>query len=176
MHAQLHVTVGCMPAWLNEGTAMYYAGEPQVREWLRMLRAPDSYDLRALDAPSLIEMPAERAHRAYAESLAMIVFLVDKYGEPGIRSALRALAQPGPAPLWERVSPGVDHRALMAALARKVFGAAPGAELDAILAGVICCYGLRAVGELSCRAGVPRSGPTTWIDRSDPRRPICSRW
>src|SRR6185295_10507347 len=81
IHAQLHATVGCMPSWLNEGLAMYFAGAPPIRTWLRMLRNPDGFDLATLEVPSFAAMPDDRAERAYAESLAMIVFIVERSGE-----------------------------------------------------------------------------------------------
>jgi len=37
-----------MPSWFNEGLAMYFAGTPPARQWVRMLRSPDAFDLASL--------------------------------------------------------------------------------------------------------------------------------
>jgi hypothetical protein len=169
LHAQLH-PLGCMPSWLNEGVAMYFAGPPPIRTWIKMLRSPDSFDLGALSVPSLISLPDDAAERAYAESLAMILYIVDRAGEAGLRAAVQALrvagtGAPGAAQeLWDHLYPGVGHRAVLDALARRMFGVAPGGELDAIFGGVICCHGLRAVGELGCRGVAPRADRRRWMD------------
>jgi hypothetical protein len=207
MHAQLHAAVGCIPAWFNEGVAMYFAGAPPVREWMQMLRGHEPFDLAALQGPSLAEMTSDNARRAYAESLAMVMLLVEQTGEPGLRTALQTLeglkreSPRAGLELWDRLVPGTGHGTVIDALARKVFGVPTGGELDAILRGPMCCAGLRAVSELSCRAGPPppegagregwideRSesrgrGPTgsaggegarpLWIDRIGPRRVAC---
>jgi hypothetical protein len=177
LHAQLHTAVGCVPAWLNEGLAMYSSGPPPLARWLRMLRSPDAYDLGELAVPSFAVLPTERAERAYAESLAMIVFLIERSGEAGLLSALAALrASPSAAAraaLWDRLYPGTGHRQLLDALARKLFGAPLGAELDAALRGAVCCHGLETVATLACRGVPPRPDRTTWLDRSSSPRALC---
>jgi hypothetical protein len=180
MHAQLHATVGCMPSWLNEGLAMYFAGSPPARLWVRMLRSPDTFDLTALEVPSLATMPEDRAERAYAESLAMVVFIVERTGEPGLRAAVRALgtlsreSPRGALDLWERLYPGAGHPEVLDSLARKIFGVTPGSELDDIFKGAICCYGLRAVNELGCRGAPLRPDKTSWLDQTSSPRAMCS--
>jgi hypothetical protein len=180
MHAQLHTTVGCMPAWLNEGLAMYFAGTAPIRPWIKMLRSPDAFDLTALQIPSLSAMPADRAERAYAESLAMIVFLVERSGPPGIPAAVHALrAASREAPragldLWERLYPGAGHHEVLSALAHKIFGVALGSELEDIFKGAVCCHGLRAVTELACRGTPLRPDRTSWIDQTTTPRTACS--
>ena len=174
MHAQLHAAIGCMPSWLNEGLAMHFAGPAPVRAWIRMLRGPDGFELGQLEVPSFVSLPGERAERAYAESLAMIEFIVDRAGDAGLRAAVHT----GPGPrggrgLWDRLYPGTGHRALLDALARRVFGVAPGGELDAILRGPVCCHGLRSATELRCRAGTPRTDRTRWTDLSSAPRATC---
>lgn len=179
MHAQLHGAVGCMPAWLNEGLAMYFAGEPPVRAWLKLLRTPDAFDLGSLQGPTFAFLARDRAERAYAESLAMIVYLVEHAGEPGIQTAIRTLrmatrtAPRAGLDLWDRLYPAAGHRALADALAHKLFGIGPGGELDAILQGAVCCSGVRAVGELSCRGAPPRPDRKFWIDRTSSPRALC---
>jgi hypothetical protein len=169
MHAQLH-PVGCMPAWLNEGTAMYFAGPPPLRTWIRMLRRPDSFALGDLALPSFALLPDQSAERAYAESLTMVLYLVDRTGEAGLRAAVQALRVAGtdtPRPgqeLWDRLVPGIGHRAVIDAMAHRVFGVFPGRELDAILRGAICCHGVRTASELRCRGTAPRMDRRRWVD------------
>ena len=178
MHAQLHAAVGCMPTWFNEGLAMYFAGSSPMREWLQMLRSADDFDLSTLRAPRLTVMPEARASRVYAESLAMIVFLVERSGESGLQGGVQALAaaaresQHRELDLWERLYPGASHRAVLEALAHKIFGVMPGSELDNILAGAVCCYGLRSVHELHCRGAPPRQDPI-WIDKTATPLAVC---
>src|SRR5262249_50613198 len=156
-----HTAVGCMPAWLNEGLAMYYAGAPPIRPWLRMLRNPDAFDLATLEVASFAAMPDDRAERAYAESLAMIIYAVERSGEPGLRATVQSLRTAHPEhSVWDRLYPGAGHRAVLDVLARKVFGVPLGGELDAMFRGAICCHGLRAVSELGCRGVVPRTDRT----------------
>jgi hypothetical protein len=178
LHAQLH-PLGCMPSWLNEGTAMYFAGPPPVRTWTRMLRSPDSFALGDLSLTSFAQLPEESADRAYAESLAMVLYIVDRGGEAGLRAAVEALRAAGTATpragqeLWDRLYPGIGHRALVEVLAHRVFGAAPGAELDAILRGAICCHGLRSAGELRCRGTAPRADRRRWLDYTATPASVC---
>lgn len=179
MHAQLHAAVGCMPAWFNEGLAMYFAGAPPVRTWLKMLRDPGTFDLDALSVPTFAFLPDQRAERAYAESLAMIVYLVQRSGEPGLPTAIRTLQTLGRGTpraglnLWDRLYPGAGHRAVVDALAKKLLGASPGGELDAIFRGVVCCHGMRSVAELGCRSVPPRPGEKYWIDETGSPRAWC---
>jgi hypothetical protein len=169
LHAQLH-PVGCVPAWLNEGAAMYFAGAPPVRLWIWMLRMADSFDLTQVSVPSFTLLPGESAERAYAESLAMVLYIVDRAGEAGLRAAVQALRAAGtdtPRPsqqLWDQLYPGIGHRAVVDALAHRVFGVFPGRELDAILRGTICCRGVRSAGELRCRGVAPRMDRRRWVD------------
>jgi len=178
LHAQLH-PLGCMPSWLNEGTAMYFAGPPPVRTWIRMLRSPDSFALGDLSIASFVQLPEESAERAYAESLAMVLYIVDRGGEAGLRAAVQALRADGTGTpragqeLWDRLYPGIGHRALVEALAHRVFGAGPGSELDAILRGAICCHGLRAAGELRCRGAAPRADRRRWMDYTATPASVC---
>ncbi len=182
MHAQLHTAVGCMPAWLNEGLAMYFDASPPLRDWLAMLRGSDSFDRTQLQGPTLVKLSAEAAQRAYAESLAMIIFAVEHGGEASLKTAvqtLRAALRESPRAgleLWDRLYPGASRSVVLDSLARKMFGMPVGRELDAILKGPLCCYGLRAVTELSCHPGSPPpEAPTrgSWLERSGPRRAYC---
>jgi peptidase MA superfamily protein len=173
LHAQLH-TVGCMPAWLNEGLAMYFAGAPPIRSWMTMLRHPDPYDIASLEVPSFAALIDERAERAYAESLAMILFIVERSGDAGLGAAVQSvrLARPERG-LWEVLYPGTGDRAVLDALARKLFGVPVGGELEAMFRGAVCCHGLRAVAELRCRGVPPRPDRVRWIDQSSSPRDAC---
>jgi hypothetical protein len=182
MHAQLHATVGCMPTWFNEGLAMYFAGTPPMREWMQMLHSADDFDLSTLRAPLLTMMPEPRARRVYAESLAMIVFVIERSGELGLQSAVQVLeaaareSQHREVDLWERLYPGASHRAVLDALAHKLFGLPPGSELDDIFRAAVCCYGVRSVRELHCRGAPLREDPS-WIDRTATPFAVChARW
>jgi hypothetical protein len=179
MHAQLHAAVGCMPAWFNEGLAMYFAGTPPARQWVRILRSPDDFDLTSLQVPTLAKLPGDRAERAYAESLAMIVFIVERSGEAGLKAAVQTLgAAVHESPraglnFWERLYPRTGHRDVLNALAQKVFGLALGSELDAVFTAAVCCYGFRTVRAFGCRGALARSDKTTWVDQSSSPRAVC---
>jgi hypothetical protein len=182
MHAQLHAAVGCMPVWFNEGAAMYFAGAAPAREWIELLRAPAPLELALLEAPVLDERAAPRADRVYAQSLAMILFDVERAGGAGLAPAVLALSDANRASpreglaLWSRLHPGVDHAPVLEALARRIFGAPPG-DLGAILDGPLCCHGLLRAAELTCRATAARPGRTAWIDEtSSPRASCRARW
>jgi hypothetical protein len=116
----------------------------------------------------------ERAERAYAESLAMILFIVERAGDAGLKAAVASVRLGRPERgLWEVLYPGTDHRAVLDALARKLFGVPVGGELDAMLRGAVCCHGLRAVGELRCRGVPPRPDRMRWTDQSSSPRDAC---
>jgi hypothetical protein len=175
MHAQLHTAVGCMPRWFNEGMAMYFDGTPPLRDWVAMLRGPDAFDLALLRAPLSATTPTTQVGRVYAASLAMILFLAARGGEPALRAAVQAAqdASRGAADLLDRLGPDLKSRAVLDALARKVFGVGLGDELDAMIKGAVCCTGLRAISELRCRGGAPQPDKSIWIDSTSTPRAAC---
>jgi hypothetical protein len=179
MHAQLHSAVGCMPAWFNEGTAMYFAGSPPIHAWLQMLRRPEAFDVEPLQASSFALLPDDRAERAYAESLAMVVYLVEHAGEPGVKTAVQTLRAARHSPshagldLWDRLYPATPPVTVVDALARRIFGVAAGRELDGILQGVVCCHGVRSVTALGCRGAAPRPDEKYWIDETRLPHALC---
>lgn len=180
MHAQLHATVGCMPFWLNEGLAMYFAGTPPIREWFGMLRSPATFELASLQEPSIHDLKDEAANRVYALSLAMIVHIIEQAGEPGMRGALQSVRAAGSRPaaleIWERTYPGVGYRVVLESVSHKLFGA-PRGELDDIFRGAICCHGLRSVSELGCRGAPARPDESYWSDASVSPRATCrNKW
>lgn len=179
MHAQLHTGAGCIPAWFNEGSAMYFAGEVPVLEWLGWLRARDGVGLAGLHGPGFTEMTADRAGRAYAISLAMVLFAIEQAHGEGIQPAVRAALAAGRGSprasleLWDRLFPGADERAVQDLLAGKLLGVGTGGALDDKLRGGVCCYGLRSPGETACRSVPARAGSRIWSDRSGPRVAQC---
>ena len=176
MHAQLHAAVGCMPAWFNEGLAMYFAGAAPVSEWLAQIRHPVPLEVATLSAPTIDEDRTEIALRLYAQSFAMILFIAERDGETGLHAAVQ-VAHSGEKALWDRLAPGIDERAVTDGLARRLFGVPRGRELDAVLANTICCFGLRSLADLGCRGVSPRPGETIWTDRTNSPRATCStRW
>jgi hypothetical protein len=171
MHAQLHASVGCMPAWLNEGLAQYFASRPPVRGWLQILRTA-ALDLDAVQGPTLAELSRERAEVAYGASLAMVLYLAQR-GEPALRAAVQ-LARAHDGHLWDQVAPGVRSRPIIESLARRVFDTEPGPALDATLAGAICCWGLRALRGFGCRAATDKPADRrTWFDETRTPHALC---
>ena len=176
MHAQLHAAVGCMPAWFNEGLAMYFAGNAPITEWLAQIRHPEPLEVATLSAPTIDEQRPEIALRLYAQSFAMIMYIAERGGETGLRAAVQT-AHAGEKALWDRLAPAVDERAVTDVLARRLFGVPRGRELDAVLANTICCYGLRSLADLGCRGVPPHPNETIWTDRTNSPRAACStRW
>jgi len=180
MHAQLHAAVGCMPAWFNEGLAMYFASRPPIGGWLRVLRGRDGFDLTTLHGPTLADLTRERADLAYAQSLAMVLFVAQAgdAGDAGLRTAVqaaRAAALQGrpDADLWDRVAPGAGTQAIIEALARRMFGVPPGPALDAILDGAVCCWGTRTLRAFGCRGAPPQPDKRIWIDETRTPHAVC---
>ena len=159
MHAQLHSGVGCMPAWFNEGAAQHFAGRPPVATWISILRegAPFSFD--ALSVPTITDAPKEDAPLLYAQSLAMLLFVVDRTTERTLADVVHALheiEQPDPQlrarALWKTLAPAASAADVRVSLARRLFGPVPELELDALLAGPVCCSGERHLSDLVCHA------------------------
>lgn len=179
LHAQLHAAVGCVPAWFNEGTAMYFAGAVPALEWLKLLRTHDGLDLASLQGSVFLEMPADRASRAYAISLAMVLFAIESSQGEGIQPAVRAVqAAMRGSPragleLWDRMFPRVDDRTVLDMLAHKLFGVGLGAALDDKLRDAVCCYGLRSPSEIACGGAPGRPGRRMWTDRVGSRTALC---
>ncbi len=151
VHAQLHATVGCMPIWLNEGAAQYFANTAPDRTWFHMLKTKSGVDLREMQASVVEDVHAEPAD-VYAQSLAMILYVFAR----GDSLADLAHDRGGPATeLWARRYPTASQADVLDAVAHRVFGIGQGADLDAILGGQICCHGQYTLSELACH-GAPR--------------------
>jgi hypothetical protein len=165
MHAQLHAAIGCMPFWLNEGLAEYISGPPPLRQWLELLRSPGSFELDALRNPALLDRELDARH-VYGVSLAMVLYILEHGGQPGLHQALRTVhgADTERAiELWNTMYPRIDYPAVLDSLAHKVFGV-PLDQLGGILDGALCCHGLSDVNELRCRATPTRTGTRLWFD------------
>jgi hypothetical protein len=170
MHAQMHAVVGCTPFWFNEGLANYFAGATPTKEWVAMARTGEPFDLTTLREPAIHDVKAQNAQRMYAVSTAMVLYLVHRGGEVGIREAIR-IAQSAPTipaalDLWPRMAPNVQYPLVLETLATRIFGVPPGPELDALLAGPLCCLNLRSPADVTCRAPDPNAT----------RRELCRRY
>ncbi len=168
MHAQLHTGVGCMPAWFNEGAAQLFAGRPPVATWMTMLKERASFDFDALGAPTIAEAPKDDAPKLYAESLAMLLHVIDRPSQGGLAEVVQSLHEIDVADpelrartLWRTLSPSTTPSHVRASLAKRLFGVSSEADLDALFAGPVCCTGERRLADLSCRAdgdASPRDG------------------
>jgi hypothetical protein len=115
----------------------------------------------------------------YAHSLAMLLYVIDRGGEAGLRDAVQTVHFAGAdaRKLWGKLYPGTGDRPVFDALARKMFGVPLGPELDTMLQGTICCSGLKSVSTFGCRSVPSRPGETSWTDDSaSPRAACASRW
>jgi hypothetical protein len=165
MHAQMHGAVGCTPFWFNEGLAQYFAGTVPIKDFVAIARG-EPFDLDTLRDPTVFDMKAENAARMYAVSLAMVLAIVHRRGDVGLRDAVR-VAQSAESvgaalDLWNRVMPSVAYDEVVETLAAKVFGTTPGPALGTVL----CCAHVRSPSEVSCRA--PGSEP--------PRPEVCRKY
>jgi hypothetical protein len=159
MHAQLHAGVGCMPAWFNEGAAQYFSGRPPVATWMTMLKERDTFDFDALSVPTIVEAPKEDASKLYAQSLAMVLFEVDR-SKGGLAEVVHELQEIDVSDprrrartLWKTRNPSASAADVRATLAKRIFGVASERELVSVLEGRVCCTGERRIGDLACHAG-----------------------
>lgn len=99
LHAQLDTVVAETPRWFEEGLAQYFAGErgPGVqRQWTLMRRNRTYIPFASLTDSFQAFDTGSDAGLAYAQSLAMIEWLVDRAGTAGVARAVAALkADPG---------------------------------------------------------------------------------
>jgi hypothetical protein len=177
MHAQLHAGVGCTPLWFNEGMAMHFAGLPVRREWMSMLGAGQAFEPASLETSTIEEMPKSDVELVYAQSLTMVLFLIDRRApDVAVREAVSELAgmpRSSRLRLWSKRYPDVGRRELLDFLARRIFKVPRGPELDAIFRGAVCCYG-SDVSEFGCR-GQPLSPKkeSVWFDDSQTPKAMC---
>jgi hypothetical protein len=174
MHAQLHATIGCMPSWFNEGLASYTASDLSLAGLFAMFRDRDPLDPAQLEVRTLGALSKADAPRAYWQSVAMVVYAIDHAEGSTIASAVRRLGELGADPdhrlaAWRRWFAGVDQHAMLDALARHVFGAS--GNVDELVRGPACCWGIRDFSQLGCRAPTTRASEEPWLDRS--RHPVA---
>src|SRR6185436_9162666 len=115
---------GCTPVWLNEGTAMYFAGRPPRAEWTRMLRKRELVDIRRLEVSTIDQVGIEDVDLLYAQSLAMVLFTADPASEAPLARVFEDLddSRAHTGGLWARRHPGIGPRELVDSVARRVFG------------------------------------------------------
>ena len=148
VHAQLHVTIGCMPIWLNEGVAQFFANTPQTNAWLHMLKGKPPIEPGDMQVATVDEVKAEPLD-VYAQSLAMVLYMFAR----GDSLADVVHDRRGPwMDLWARRYATASEHDVLDAVARRVFGIAQGPELETLLAGDVCCHGFNNLAELGCHA------------------------
>lgn len=94
LHAQLDTVTGNPPRWFEEGLAQYFAGEqgPEPRRLRALMRRNRTYIPfgSLIDSFQVFEAGPD-AGLAYAQSLAMVEWLVDRAGTQAIAKAVAAL-------------------------------------------------------------------------------------
>ena len=83
-----------IPTWLNEGISMYAEGEmqPVYLSYLAMAVAQDSlFSVRSLASP--FSADADKSYLSYAQSLSLVEFLIQEYGQEKIHSLLDVFRQ-----------------------------------------------------------------------------------
>jgi hypothetical protein len=109
----------------------------------------------------------------------MVMYIVDRAGDPGLRSAAAALhaadSERAAIEHWEKSYPGIGPPQLLDFLATKLF-AKPRAELDPLLAGPLCCHGLRDLATVACRATAARATTRPWFEGTAPRALCENKW
>jgi hypothetical protein len=174
MHAQIHSGVGCAPAWLHEGAAMYFSHRAPEVDWKRIVRDGATLPFEVLSAPSVVGSAAERSKEdvdvAYGESLAMLLYAMeqgrslDVLVQP-LRDARPELARAKASGLWRATEPNLTPRDLRAWLARRIFGASSVSGLDdAIRASAVCCTGYGRAATFACRVVAPRPAEPQWFN------------
>jgi hypothetical protein len=148
MHAQIHAAIGCTPIWLNEGAAQYFANLAPDRTWFRMLKSHTGLDPRELAVATIDEVHADTTV-AYAQSLAMLLYA---FAHGDSLSDVLHDKRGAWTDLWARRYPDATEHDILDAVAHRVFGTHQGPELDAILAGEVCCRGSYTVNDLACHA------------------------
>jgi hypothetical protein len=178
MHAQLHAGAGCMPVWLNEGAASYFSGRPRIDAWIDMLRRRRVIDLPSLQVSTVEEVRADSTSLVYGQSLAMVLYAIERSEERSLEDAVRALREldesargAGGRALWSHLFPGVTERDLLVWLGVRMFGVRPGSTLDGILAGAVCCQSGSRIHDFSCYGAPARPDKRVWFDES--RSPVA---
>jgi hypothetical protein len=144
-----------------------------------MLRAPDALALESIQDPVVRDLRVDHVRRSYAWSLAMVFYIIERAGEPGLRSAAMTLAgadtRKTALELWDKTFPNVGKVEVLDALAMKLFGKPHDAIADAV-GGPLCCHGLRDLKTIACRATEPRTGSNHWFEGTAPRALCENKW
>lgn len=181
MHAQLHAAAGCMPVWLDEGAASYFGGRPPKDTWIGMLRRRQILEPSALEASTVEEVKGGSLDIVYAQSVAMVLFAIDRSSDESLRDTVRELrarkidrlSRAG-LRLWSDLYSDVDARSLGAWLGVRLFGMRPGPGLEAALAGGVCCQNERTIRDVTCYGAPAPPGARFWIDDSRSPPGMCS--
>ena len=94
VHQAVFSPYGELPTWLDEGLAMYNEGEPDPRyqSWLKKAVSEDKLiSVRTLCSPFSAE--PEKAYISYAESLSLVRYLLDNYGQDKMLNLLTLIKQ-----------------------------------------------------------------------------------
>jgi hypothetical protein len=171
MHAQLHAGVGCMPAWLDEGLAQYFAREVPETEWLKMLSGGPAPSVAAMQVPAIEDVDGFKPSVAYAQSLAMVMLAIEHTSS--IPEILRELHGGPPRKLWDRMLPGAGDRDVLEALSRRLFNLPLGRVAEELASGVCCA---RSGITLTCRGAHQRPNDRTlWFEDHEMCQMIESR-
>lgn len=161
MHAQLHAGVGCMPAWLDEGVAQYFARDVPQTEWLAMLGTRAAPSLARLQVASIQDAVEASPALAYAQAYAMVLFAIGRgHSVHELMGQTRRLGTRAPTKLWTELFPGAEDRDVLDALAQRIFGMPSGRAVTDLLAAGVCCthHGV----ELTCIAAKARPEHRTY--------------
>ncbi|HEY8431032.1 MAG TPA: hypothetical protein VIL20_21785 [Sandaracinaceae bacterium] len=121
-HAQLATIGGVIPHWLNEGLAQWMEGDPSpqaIAAWRRMARDRFFIPFPSLEGRLLDIDDARDAQLAYFQSLAMLLYLVERRGTRGIREAIEQVEAGRHTDLLERLVPDASGETFLAFLARR---------------------------------------------------------
>ncbi|MCA9622300.1 MAG: hypothetical protein KC731_24920 [Myxococcales bacterium] len=175
MHAQLHVGAGCLPIWLHEGAAQYFAGTTWREEWIGMLRTGSVVPFEQLAASEVTDTNVDEK-TLYAQSEAMVVLALAQNEARSLASIVSALAEV-PADervhLWNHLFPSLSRTEFLDWMAQWIFEVdawtqVPGADTP------LCCQGHRPF-ELRCYVAPPseEEGATRWLDHSRASLGFC---
>jgi len=117
--------IGTLPAWINEGLAMFSEGQLDIDMQSQLdnaVRSDQLISLRSLNG-GFSELP-DKADLSYNESYSVVKFLIDTYGEGKMTSLLIALRDAKPIDTALQDVYGFDTDGLEDAW-RKSVGAAP---------------------------------------------------
>ena len=106
-----------LPTWLGEGVAQLFdeGGGDEVEDTFALLVREHTYvPLASLDGPFVDIEDSTDARIAYHQSLAMVLYLVDRRGERGLAEAMQHLvAGRSPASLLSSIDAPLDGETLL---------------------------------------------------------------